>query len=242
MGDKITISNSKLSQFLSGCPAKAVFYKKYNMKKMPPALDFGIKVHSMVEAGLPNPHPEAQDFAVHETAERLLNLVDKAGYTILAQEVRHIAPLTKDIDVFGIIDAIAELDGEPVLLDFKTGARAWQKRKLASGEVVVPKAMGFQGSIYLTPPYPESTSDYWEGEVWPNELHYLLAPKTGTTQVYKFYEDVWARQNLIHAAQLYAEAERTGKFPKNRGWMCSNCDWMHVCWETPGWEERYIER
>lgn len=240
--EMITISHSKLQQFLSGCPAKVKFYEKYNMKKMPPALDFGIRVHSMIEEGLPNPHPEPDEVLAHDTAERLLNLVEKKGYVILDQEVRHLARLTDDIQVFGIIDAIASLDGEPVLVDFKTGAYGWKKTKTAHGEIVVPKASGFQGAIYLTKPYPESTSDYWDGGVWPGEMHYLLAPKNGTTQIHKYHENDWDRQNLIHAAQLYAEAERTGKFPKNKGWLCSNCDWFHACWETKGWEDRYIER
>ena len=244
MPDTVTISNSKLQQFLSGCPAKATFYERYNMAKMPPVLDFGIKVHAMVEEGLPNPHPGPDAVDVYETAERLLNLVEKVGYTILSQEVRHIAQLTDKIRVFGIIDALAELDDKRVLLDFKTGARAWKKTKLASGEIVVPKSQGFQGPIYLTTPLAESSSNYWgeEEDAWPSEIHYLLAPKTGTTQIYKYYENEWDRKNLIRAAQLYADAKEHELFPKNKGWLCERCDWFHVCWETPGWERYYVER
>ena len=75
---KLTISNSALSQFLSGCPARYTFYQKYNMVKVPPAMDFGIRVHRMLEAGLPNPHTPPADLDAAEIAERLLNLVEKA--------------------------------------------------------------------------------------------------------------------------------------------------------------------
>ncbi|MEK7178158.1 MAG: hypothetical protein AAB721_00665, partial [Patescibacteria group bacterium] len=187
MSKPFTISKSALEQFLSGCPARYQFYKKYNLAHMPPALDFGIKVHKMIEQGLPNPHTTPEDLDAVEIAERLLNLIEKAGYKILAQEVQHIAPLTDDIQLFSVIDAIAELNDEPVLIDFKTGARLWKKWKTMHGELVVPKAMGFQGTIYLTPPRPGTTSDHWGEGVWPDQMHFLMAPKEGPTHIYKYY-------------------------------------------------------
>ena len=239
---KLTVSASALNQFMSGCPARYTFYQKFNMVKVPPAMDFGIRVHRMLESGLPNPHTTPADLDAAEIAERLLNLVEKAGYKILEQEVRHIAPLTADIQVFGIIDAIAELDGEPVLIDFKTGARQWKKWKTEDGEVFVPKALGFQGPIYLTPPNLGSTSDYWKGKVWPGELHYLLAPNDGPTTIYHYYDSVEDRQNLIRACTMLKDAVDRGWFPLNRGWLCADCDWFPACYRTVGWERHYVER
>jgi hypothetical protein len=240
--NKFTLSKSALDQFMSGCPAKYTFYQKWNLAKMPPALDFGIRVHKMMQEGLPNPHTPAQDLEAVEIAERLLNLVEKAGYRILAQEVKHIAPRTDDIQMFALIDAIAELDGEPVLVDFKTGARLWKKWKTMHGEIVTPKAAGFQGTIYLTPPYPGSTSDHWGAGIWPNEMHFLMAPKEGPTHIYKYYTNEADKQNLIRAATMLKDAADRGWFPKNKGWLCESCDWMQVCWELPDWERHYVER
>lgn len=242
MADKFTISKSALEQFLSGCPARYTFYQRYNLAHMPPALDFGIKVHKMIEAGLPNPHTPIENLEAVETAERLLNLVEKAGYRILAQEVKHLAPLTKDIQMFALIDALAELDGVPILIDFKTGARLWKKWKTMHGEIVVPKAAGFQGTIYLAPPYPGSTSDHWGDGVWPDEMHFLMAPKEGPTHVYKYHANDVDKQNLIAAAQSLKDAVDKGRLPKNKGWLCENCDWFHCCWETPNWERHYVAR
>ena len=204
--------------------------------------DLGIRVHKMLEDGLPNPHTPPADLDAAEIAERLLNLVEKAGYKILAQEVKHLAPLTADIQVFGLIDAIAELDGEPVLIDFKTGARQWKKWRTEEGEVFVHQPLAFWVFIIFPPPYPDSTSDYWKGEVWPSEMHYLLAPTEGPTTIYKYYESDEDKQNLIRACQMLKSAVDRGSFPLNRGWLCTDCDWMHACYKTVGWQKYYIER
>ena len=234
MTSKFTVSKSGLEQFMSGCMARYPLYRKYNLAMMPPALAFGIAVHRLVEEGLPNP-PSNENLKVIEIASKLLRLTSKLGYKIIDREIYHIAPLTDDIQVVGRIDAVAELDGDTVLLDYKTSGYGWKKRKTEQGETVVPKALGFQGPIYLTPPYGDKGS-------WPIEMHYLLAPKNGKTAVHKFYENDEARQNLIRAATLMKDAHDRGWFPMNRGWLCDDCDFMHACWKTPGWEKHYIER
>ena len=234
----LTVSNTALQQFMSGCTYKYALYKKYTRKKMSRPMKFGIEVHELLSEGIPV--DPTNDLLAWERAKTLELMADKLGYVILDREVKHIAPLTKDIQVFGVIDVLAELDGVPVLIDWKTAARTWKTIKTERGEVVVPKAAGFQGPIYLTTPHPGSTSDYWGGGgVWPSELHYLLAPTTGTTKRYKYYEEDVGRQNLIQAATLLKDAVDRGWFPKNQGYLCESCEWRNVCYKVPGWERHH---
>ena len=234
MSKPFTVSKSGLEQFMSGCMHRYPLYRKYNLALMPPALAFGIEVHRLVEEGLPNP-PSSDNLQAIEIASKLLRLTSKLGYKIIDREIQHLAPLTNDIQVVGRIDAVAELDGELVLIDFKTSGYGWKKRKTELGEIVYPKALGFQGPIYLTPPYGDDGS-------WPVELHYLLAPKQGKTAVHKFYENDEARQNLIRAATIMKDASDRGWFPQNRGWLCEGCDWAPACWKWNNWQRYYTER
>ena len=78
--------------------------------------------------------------------------------------------------------------------------------------------------------------------MWPGELHYLLAPTEGPTTIYKYYSSEEDKQNLIRACKMLKDAVDRGWFPKNKGWLCSDCDWMHSCYKTVGWQKYYVER
>ena len=243
MSKPITLSKTSIEQFMSGCNYKYPLYKKYTMKKMSPAMQFGIDVHQMLEEGVPQfANEDTIDIRVYEIAQKLETMTNKLGYHILDREVKHIAPLTKDIQVFGIIDVVAELDGEPVLIDYKTAAQTWKTVTTQEGELIVPKAVGFQGPIYLTTPYAGSSSDYWGDGLWPGELHYLLAPTNGLTKVHKYYDNATDRENLLQAARQIKAAVDAGAFPKNRGWMCGQCDWKNVCYQTRDWRKYHEEK
>jgi CRISPR/Cas system-associated exonuclease Cas4 (RecB family) len=215
---------------MSGCPYKFPLYKKYTRESLSKAEKFGIEVHKMMERGLPNP-PEITD--AYEIAYKLQTMTNNLGYKIIDREVTHIAPLTEGIQVFGIIDAVAELDGEPILIDYKTGARKWADVKTIHGELITPKSVGYQGPVYLTRPYEDK---YFGGE-WAGELHYLLAPNNGVTQVYKYHQNDTDDQNLIRTAKIIKDAADKGWFPKNRGWLCGSCSYKHACYETPNWKK-----
>ena len=231
-----TVSNSALNAFYSGCPARLDFFRKYSMKPrfMPKPLRFGIAVHEAIQKDL-----EGTEGEVRITAERLLNLADKNGYQILATEVKHFAPLTDDIDVFGIIDVLAlTSEGKPVIIDWKTGSYPWETTELASGELVTMKARGWQGAIYTLPPYKMPI----EWKEWPEELHYLTAPTNGGAQIHKYYAGDEDLENLRRAATMMKEAVDGGALPKNIGYECRDCDWQKVCWQTPGWDKYYNVR
>lgn len=241
-----TISKSALEKYFSGCTYMYSQYQKWNMKEeyMPAPLRKGIAAHSAIEQLLNGKDDGkiADELGVEalEVAERASNWVDKNGYTILALEEHHIAPLTDEIQLFGVIDALAESkEGEPVCIDWKTSYKPWSQSLLESGERVYIDAQGWQGPIYLTPPYE---SDILEVDAWPLEMEYVIIPKNGTVAPHTYYKNEADDTALIGVCQDLVGAKKTGRFPKNRGWKCRSCDFKHSCWKTRGWEKYYDKR
>jgi len=238
----IKISNSALQQFLSGCPGRLKYFQEYKLKEqyLPRHMKFGIEVHRLVEDGLPaRAYEHGIDPVAADIARKMIKVLKKQGYEILDREVWHHAPLTDEIEVVGVIDIVARnIDGIPVLIDLKTGARQWVKLKQTSGELRIPKAETFQAPIYLTAPYEDP---YFNGE-WPQRLDYLMVPNDGRTKIHPFYESDDARDNLIQACELLKASEDAGYFVLNRGWLCGDCDWRRLCWKQPNWKRYYDER
>jgi hypothetical protein len=228
----LTISKTALETYLSGCSWRYQLYKRYTRLKVSPAETFGIAVHQVMQHGPTESIGSIVDANVYETARKLSVLENKRGYKIIEREVKHIAPLCEGIQVFGIIDAVAELDGVPVLLDYKTSSRSWKEVTGAGGEIIVAKSRGFQGPIYLTP----------SREGWAKQLHYLIAPENGVTAVHIFSENDADRRNLIQAAQMLKRAVDAGEFPLNEGWLCDSCEWLHACRQTPKWQQYHGEK
>jgi hypothetical protein len=236
----LTISKTALETYLSGCSWRYQLYKRYTRLKVSPAETFGIAVHQLMQHGLPPAGSEPTvDLDAYEVARKLFLLENNLGYKILGREVKHFGLLVPDIQVFGIIDAVAELNGEPVLIDYKTSSRAWKEVVGAGGEIIVAKSRGFQGPIYLTPPREYK---YFTGKSWAKQLHYLIAPENGVTAVHIFSENDADRRNLIQAAQMLKRAVDAGEFPLNEGWLCDSCEWLHACRQTPKWQQYHGEK
>lgn len=238
----IKISPTALSQFLSGCPGKLPFYRDYKMAERytPAHLRFGSEVHKLLETGLPDDIMKYNgNVLAAEVARKMIMILEKKGYEILAREVWHHAPLTDNIEVVGKIDIVArDADGVPVLVDAKTGGRQWKPLTTENGELIVPKAQTFQAPMYLTPPY----EDQWFGGEWPERLDYLMVPNDGATKIHTFYENTEVRENLIQACEMFAAASDNDAFPLNRGWLCERCDWEKICYKIEGWEKYYEKR
>ncbi len=237
MSKPLVLSKTSMDQFFSGCNFRFPLYKKYTRVKQSPAEKKGILVHKMLEDGIPS-QPQPEYFDAYETAIKLDKMINNLGYKIIDREVKHIAQLTDEIQLFGYIDVVAELDGEPILVDYKTGGRPWKETKTIHGEIVVAKARGFQGPIYLTPPIVD---EYFGGE-WAGRMDYLYAPNQGVTKVYSYYSNEADHQNLIRAATMIAEAAERGWFPKNQGWLCGNCDFYNACYQTKNWRRYHKEK
>ena len=248
---KFTASKSLLEKYFSGCAHRAYLYKRWNMKQehMPKQLKFGIEVHDLIERGLSGEtlydKKKAEEFEgdakALERAERALNWVKKSGYEILALEEKHIAPLTDDIQLFGIIDCVAlDKEGTPVLIDWKTATSNWTLTKLESGEKVYIGAGGWQGPVYLTVPYESSIL---RPSAWPDIMKYVVIPTSGTVGVYTYEKNEADDQALLQACQAVSHATNQGWFPKNKGtWTCNRCDFKHACYKTPGWQKYYDKR
>src|SRR3990167_1380249 len=234
---KFTVSNSALNAFFGGCAHRYPLFKQYSTKDaiMPPPMKFGIAVHKAIDVGI----PDKTTPAIRMAAERLLNLADKNGYQILATEVKHFAPLTDEINVFGLIDVLAlTADGKPVIIDWKTGGYPWETTELETGELVTMKAVGWQGAIYTMPPFEMPI----EWDEWPREVHYLVVPTNGNAAIHKYHANEEDLLNLVQAATIVKEADDRGWYPKNVGYECRDCLFMHACWKTPNWERYYDVR
>ena len=243
-----TVSKSSLEKFFSGCAYRAYLYRRWSLKAefMPAPMKFGIAVHEVIEKSLEQGKPPVAiawdpipNMNVMTRAERALNWIEKQGYRILATEVQHIAPLAEDMQLFGIIDVIAETpEGESILIDWKTSSKLWTVTKLPGGELVYVGAKGWQGPVYLTPPYKSDIL-----KEWPNRMKYVVIPEYETVEAYDYYKSADDDQALVAAARLMKHAHDTGNYPKNIGtYTCNSCDFKNVCWQIPGWEKYYTER
>ncbi len=244
--DGVTISKSALEKFYSGCAHRYLEYRQWNLKEkyMPAPLKKGIAAHHAIEklinGGDVETIAEKHGAIAIGVAERAVNWLEKNDYKVLATEEQHIAPLTKDIQFYGVIDVVAEApNGDYLLIDWKTSFKPWQIRTLESGEKIYIDAQGWQGPVYLTPPY---SSDIIRVEDWPIQMLYVVIPTTGSIGEYPYYKNDHDDEALLRTCRQFSEAKAAGNFPKNKGWQCRNCDFLHSCWKTKGWEKYYEAR
>ena len=247
-----TASKSLLEKYFSGCAHRAYLYRRWNLKEkyMPKPLKFGIEVHDAIEKAIDGKDlydkgtlkSEYSGTAIAR-AERAINWLDKKGWTVLATEVDHFAPLSETINVFGVIDAIAENDkGETILIDWKTAKSLWTPTVLADGSTVYIGAQGWQGAVYLTVPFK---SDIVEPSEWPTKMLYVVIPEFETVGAYEYEKNDADDQALIRACEVVKDAKEDDNYPKNKGYQCDagfGCDFKKVCWEQKGWTKYYDPR
>lgn len=241
--NKFTASKTLLERYFSGCAHQAHLYKLWNMKEeyLPKHMSFGIKVHNLIHDGINGKALLDKDKTAIERADRALNWLEKSKYTVLASEEKHFAPLTDDINLFGIIDLVAlDQDGVPVLIDWKTSTSNWSVTKNANGDTFYLGAEGWQGTIYLTQPYESSIL---KPGAWPDKMQYVVIPRHGTIGVYDYWATEESKQNLIQACKTVKTAFDIGSFPKNIGnYTCDNCLFKRVCHDMLNWKKYYKER
>ena len=252
MTRKFTASKSLLEKYFSGCAYRAYLYRQWNLKPkyMPKPLKFGIEVHKAIEEGISGKAiyddvtltSEYSATAIAR-AERAFNWLDKKNYTVLGSEVEHFAYLTSNIDLFGVIDVIAEApDGEIILIDWKTAKSLWSPTTLANGSTVYIGAQGWQGPVYLTKP---KKSDIVDPEAWPTKMLYIVIPEYETVGAYEYEINEADTQALIQACEVVRTAKISGSYPKNKGYQCDagfGCDFKKVCWDQKGWRKYYDPR
>jgi len=237
--DRFTASYSALQQFFSDCQARYTFYVNWNTVKISPWFVFGNKVHKFMEERTPA-HDTEDDFEAWRLADKLWDFVESKGYKLTGEpEIKHFAPLTDDIDVFGKIDRLAIApDGALVVIDWKTAKSPWSSLKRVHGgtEHVTPQSLTWQAELYLQKPYG------WE-EPWAEYAEFIVAPKDGgPVRTHRYQSTPEARANLVLACEALRDAVTLDRFPKNYGYPCGGCRWKDVCWNIAGWESKFVAR
>ena len=220
------ISPSRLSSFYT-CPASYQYRMNWERKELPPAIRDGIAAHQMLSDEV----PERMTSRARSFFEALSSMRREGGYEILASEVRQEIPLGDDIILVRVIDAIAKLNGVPILVDYKTATWPW---KAIDGTGLYPKAMGFQAVAYLIPPPDPSPL-----KRWPEKIDFLVAPEKGAEAVYSYEYFEEDQDNLMQAIELVRSA---GVYPRNRSYGCNYCSFMEMCYGLPRWEDLYLPK
>ena len=211
------VSVSGLGKFFT-CPAMYDYSRKYVYTgPLSPALQMGINVHAAL-AGTKDEEELSTTEAVYLKKLRILEL----PYEIQGRELQQDVPLTVGIRLVRVVDALARLEGEPVLLDYKTARVPWFT---ISGHV--PEAWGWQASAYLIP--PEDVKE------WPKQIHFLTAPLEGQPEVHAYSRILKDLDHVKQAALIVRSAVRYGWLPKRQGWLCKNCDFADLCYDVPNW-------
>lgn len=228
----LKLSATAIDNYYSGCTMRLDFYRSYETTKKSRALHLGELFHLYMEKGI----PKDADEEAKELAERMYKFIDKEGYEILYKEWRHLAPMVQGVDVHGIVDALALKDGETVLVDYKSAGSPWQLLKRVNGKRhVAPQAETFQGVIYTTPPYTPPDGF----KKWPDTIHYIVVPKDGgPIRTHPFTPTAEDRDNLAIACEEISKSITC----KHKGWACNRCKYKEICWNIPGWENKFKEK
>jgi CRISPR/Cas system-associated exonuclease Cas4 (RecB family) len=199
-----------------------VLAKQMRPKLMPSWVQDGDKIHKAL-AGYMKP---SELSPMQEKAFLGMQAFEKEmGYEIKQRELKQYFPLAPAIDGVRVIDGVGELQGNPVLIDYKFPVKPskWEHKFGVSS-----KARGFQSYLYLFYPY-EFSGD------WPVRIDFLVHPKS----IYPVLKEASKMDEVVESAQIMYEADRNNRFPRVEGAVCNFCDYFFACNETNRWEDRY---
>jgi hypothetical protein len=219
----LILSASSIDRFFT-CPQQYALSKLWTPTAPPaPALVQGLAVHAIMagQKRITKTTPEAVRWHVKKMKE-----MDRQ-YTISQREVESVEQLCEGIKILRRIDALGvTLEGEPVVIDYKTATYAWDELAYQ----VYPKGEGFQTACYLF------------GDDTPDRMDYLVSCEKGTTQVITTRFEVGRFGNLLIAAKLIQKASDDAYFPAHKGWLCRYCAMTGPCYQSPGWRTMYKRR
>ena len=228
------ISASKLNSFFS-CPAQYDYGRRLAPLTKDMFLEDGSAAHRLLAKELPGKlTPRARSFY-----EQLKLMYDEKGYAPLwveegklVVEKKQLVTLYKGVKLVRVIDAFATVDGEYVLIDWKTAVWPWRGLSDTKSPLggPVPAAMGFQATAYLMPPDDPAPFP------WPTRIDFLVASERGGMGIHTYRRNEEDEANLIEAVK---QVKATKVFPKHRSSSCFYCQFKHACFETPGWERLY---
>jgi CRISPR/Cas system-associated exonuclease Cas4 (RecB family) len=233
------ISASKLNSFFQ-CPAQYAYSRTYEPLTKDKFLEDGTAAHAL----LAGERPAKLTVRARAFYEQLQLLYKEGGYTPLwldendkpRVEMRQVVALGKKLKLVRVIDALANVDGEAVLIDYKTAVWPWRKLrdgKVPAGVNPVPQSMGFQATAYLIPPDEPTPFK------WPTRIDFLVASERGGMSVHTYRSSKDDVANLIDAANMVTDAT---VFPKHRGSSCAFCQFKDACFGTAGWQKMYLEK
>lgn len=247
MTDPVKISPTTMNYFYP-CPAAFDFRRKYSLIKTPQHFTDGTDAHALMEGKeVPKASPKAIDYA-----KMLAKAREDYTLEMKHQELDQTFEIYPGINLHRIVDAVASMGGQPILVDWKTSSNLeyWPEILASKGNgtgygKLSPKAAGFQGAAYLIPP-PEDEIKKLGLKEWPQVIYFIVA----TSREYHVFPYSYSEedhQNFISAARMTAAAIRQNIFPKNRGDACHigeyiQCDFAEACYGVKGWEKKYKEK
>lgn len=225
------INASRLSMFFA-CPARYAFSLKWQRRAPYVAahLKQGTNVHALM-AGTEPPFDAPQPFVQNKMVEEMR--LATAGYKWVGEpETKQRVRLTAGLYLNRTIDRMGTFQRRDRIVDWKTANKSWWTSMAAgTGEVISPRAMGFQAKTYLIPPDKPAPFK----KAWPTLIEFVVSDGSNTT-VHRYEAKPGDRQTLIDAVQL---VESATSFPAVRGYGCQWCDFFEMCFETKGYKTKY---
>lgn len=227
----IYISPTRLQRWFElGCPARWNFERNWEPKAKNEWAERGTLVHAMLDGS--KKLKDVKDLSALRLYQKLKDALAFSDLEIESMELEQTIPIKELEDVMLVrrIDVKGKLNGQSVLLDYKTAGVEWK----SIGDIV-PQTYTFQGPGYLYPPpdLPE----------WPTTMHYLVVPLyRGTVHFHPYHKNAPDDLNFLEAVKMLRDAIIGDYQPKIRGKGCLDCDMAPVCYDIPGWKKLYTPK
>jgi putative RecB family exonuclease len=231
------LSHSRVNRYLL-CPEQYHLYYVENLRPRHPAasLVFGQILHQALAQFFRTKEDPVVFFAKTWEDAKLLELAYGAreswekllatGQALLEKFVREEAPrissiraieqpfelmiTSLDLPFVGVIDLVAEVDGESTVVDFKTASTAYEEHEVALADQLTAYSLA-------------------EPEVERVALWVLVKTKEPRIAWYLSRRDPAQLEEYLAKADLVAREITAGHFFKRPGKWCSWCDFLPVC-------------
>lgn len=241
--ERIRLSPTNLDRwFTLGCPAAWDFNYRYSLVEPNPYAQFGNDVHACLEG----PADRPLDQKVVQTAGKLWAAANMLGLSDLDKpiiEKKQEWKLRAGITFVRKLDRIMlDAAGEPVIVDWKTHAGyGWKQYPTPDGlSRFTPQSMGTQTAGYFLKP-PKKILAETGLTRWPTKMYYIVAPARGVAQIFYEEQSDDADANFQTLLTQAAQAILTQQYPKVHGKHCSDCEFFDLCFQNPGYAEKYAQ-
>jgi len=136
--------------------------------------------------------------------------LQKLGNIRATEKVFELNVTTLDFPLVGVIDLVADVDNKPTVVDFKTGAFAYQKHEVELSDQLTAYQLA-------------------EPDVVQSALCVLVKTKEPKIEWHKSTRTGGHLVEFLDKAQLVSHEIFAGHFYKRPGKWCSWCDYVPVC-------------